>query len=142
MSAESEESAVSRADEVEKGTPSPSSVDSASSSPPATFEEALRRIYAEKLAIMQNRQRKYGPGNIDGTGLVGCATRIRDKWERFWRFVTDADITEYPDESTTDTLIDMGNYADIALMLRRGWWGLPMEKADYGIVSAEERDLR
>ena len=109
---------------------------------PKTFEEALRLIYAEKLAIMQNRQRKYGPHNIDGTGLLGVAVRIRDKWERFWRFVTAADITEYPDESTTDTLIDMGNYADIALMLRRGWWGLPMEKADFGIENPKERDLR
>ena len=67
---------MSRGDEVEKtGFPSPSSSDSASPSPPTTFEEALRRIYAEKLAIMQNRQRKYGPGNIDGTGLLGVAVR-------------------------------------------------------------------
>ena len=97
-------------------------------SDPTTFEEALRRIYAEKLAIMQNRQRKYGSGNIDGTGFLGCATRIRDKWERFWRFALAIDTTDYDDEGIEDTLIDMSNHSDIALMLRRGWWGLPMEK--------------
>ncbi len=94
---------------------------------PTTFEEALRRIYAEKLAIMQKRQRKYGSGNIDGTGLLGCATRIRDKWERFWRFALAIDTTDYDDEGIEDTLIDMSNHSDIALMLKRGWWGLPME---------------
>ncbi len=98
---------------------------------PTTFEEALRRIYAEKLDIMQNRQRKYGPNNINGTGLVGCATRIRDKWERFWRFAQAIDTTDYEDEGIEDTLIDMSNHSDIALMLRRGWWGLPMEKEKY-----------
>lgn len=95
---------------------------------PSTYEEALRRIYAEKLAIMQKRQRKYGSGNITGTGLVGCATRIRDKWERFWRFALAIDTTDYDDEGIEDTLIDMSNHADISLMLKRGWWGLPMEK--------------
>ena len=32
------------------------------------------------------------------------------------------------DESLRDTLIDLGNYADIALMVLDGTWGLPMEE--------------
>src|SRR3990167_2522889 len=95
---------------------------------PRTFEAALSRIYWDRLAVMVNRQRKYGPDNILSTGLLGIAVRMRDKWERLWRFASKQDETQYADESLRDTLIDLGNYADIALMLLDGTWGLPMEE--------------
>ena len=94
-----------------------------------TFESALRNLYEERLAVMRDRQRKYGPTNITGTGLLGIAVRMRDKWERLWRYASKQDETQYADESLRDTLIDLGNYADIALMVLDGTWGLPMEES-------------
>ena len=106
-----------------------------------TFESALRSLYDERLAVMRDRQNKYGPDNINATGLLGIAVRMRDKWERLWRYASKLDRQSYADESLRDTLIDLGNYADIALMLIDGTWGLPMEASieqDYEASKAKE----
>lgn len=95
-----------------------------------TFESVLRDLHAEKLEVMRVRHRKYGPGNINSTGLLGCAVRMRDKWERFWRYVTAEDTTEYSDESVRDTLLDLSNHADIARLVLDEKWGMPMEPVD------------
>ena len=111
---------------------------------PRTFQDALDAVYVERACVMCNRQRKYGPDNILSTGLLGIAVRMRDKWERLWRYASKQDETNYADESLRDTLIDLGNYADIALMLLDGTWGLPMEEdsPEEFVEKARERDAR
>lgn len=97
---------------------------------PKTFEDALDTILAEMRAVMIERQLKYGPTNIQDCGKPGIAVRLSDKAARLRHAWLDGRGVDAPDESVDDTLIDAANYAVIGLMLRRDWWGLPMEDED------------
>lgn len=114
---------------------------------PKTLEEAVEILVREQLDILFRRQRKYGPQNIARGGLMGVLMRKRDKLERAWTLtglsqlaeckdawefaqrVARGDIVppgETLDETLEDTLFDDANYSLIGLLLRRGWWGLPL----------------
>ena len=119
---------------------------------PRTFEEALDRILSEMRAVMIERQKKYGPNNIRRLGVRGVLDRaMHDKMERLRRYYDREDLrarcreagmpqeiidrylpslaADYGGEALEDAHIDAANYVGvIALMLRRGWWGLPMEE--------------
>ena len=97
---------------------------------PETFEDALDTILAEMRAVMIERQLKYGPTNIQDCGKPGIAVRLSDKAARLRHAWLNGRGVDAPDESVEDTLIDAANYAVIGLLLRRGWWGLPMEGED------------
>lgn len=94
---------------------------------PTTFEDALDCILAEMRAVMIERQLKYGSTNILDCGRAGIAVRLSDKAARLRHAWLDGRGVDAPDESIEDTLIDAANYAVIGLLLRRDWWGLPME---------------
>lgn len=96
-------------------------------SKPRSFEDALDTILAEMRAVMIERQLKYGSNNILDCGRAGIAVRLSDKAARLRHAWLDGRGADAPDESVEDTLIDAANYAVIGLLLRRGWWGLPME---------------
>lgn len=117
---------------------------------PQTFEEAVDRILAEMRAVMIERQRKYGPENIREQGVLGVLMRARnDKMNRLHRFYEREQVREmclahgmpqevldrylpvlsgdFADDSVEDAHLDAANYVGpIGLMLRRGWWGLPL----------------
>lgn len=118
--------------------------------PPATFEQAVDLALSEMRAVLIARQRKYGSDNIRQAGLLGVLNRVaQDKLARLRRVyerehlraqclnagmpaaVVDEylpAIADFADEAVDDAHLDAANYiGPISLMLRRGWWGLPLE---------------
>lgn len=106
-----------------------------------SFEGAFSVIYSEALELLINRQRKYGPENIRQQGIYGVITRIADdKLARVKQSLNgtlengrlELDPIETKgntgegDDSFEDALLDIANYALIALALHRGEWGKPL----------------
>ena len=104
-----------------------------------TFEQVMQEIYDECFDLLVQRQRRYGPTNIDQQGPWGVLSRIaNDKLARIKRAfngqvvhgeivldpITDTDT----DESYEDALKDLVNYGVILLALKRGLWGKPLEE--------------
>ena len=104
---------------------------------PKTWEDGLRRVMDELFKLMVERHRKYGPENINASGILGLLVRSMDKMARIKEgmkdvTITDADIErDYPDEAFDDAWMDLSCYTGpIYMMLMRGWWDLPMEKEE------------
>ena len=95
---------------------------------PRSFEEALDCILAEMRATMISKQADYGPGNIAAFGELGVLVRASDKLERLKHLITGNRTPNH--ESIDDAWLDLANYGIIAQMVRRDWWGLPMEEAE------------
>lgn len=109
---------------------------------PTTMEEAVDRVLEDARAILLERHRKYGPGNIGRGGLPGLYVRLNDKLERLWhgigldRLVAAGTVWQAAksleptatDESIEDAHLDGLNYFAIAELVRRGWWGLPFRE--------------
>ncbi len=103
-----------------------------------TFEDNFRKIYNEAFELLCEKQARYGNSNIEQLGLHGVISRIgNDKIARARKFmqgkIVDGQVVLDPldqgtDESRADTLLDIANYALIAVALQRGMWGAPMEK--------------
>lgn len=103
-----------------------------------TFEKVFGKIYNEAYDLLCEKQARYGDSNIEQLGLHGVISRIgNDKIARARKFmqgkIVDGQVILDPlDESTyeslADTLLDIANYALIAVALQRGLWGAPMEK--------------
>lgn len=94
---------------------------------PQTFEQALDAINAECDEVMIRKQLDYGADNIRLWGLLGVAVRATDKIMRLKELLTSGREPNF--ESIDDTLVDLRNYATIGMMLRKGYWGLPVERA-------------
>ena len=102
-----------------------------------TFEEVFQTIFDEAFDLLVERQKKYGPMNVEKLGLYGIFTRIEDKMERL-RHAFNGQIVkgvfnvnetdESSDESLDDGDIDAANYHLIRVALRRGLWGRPLER--------------
>lgn len=123
---------------------------------PQTFEQALDLCLADMRRVMMERQRKYGADNIRRLGLRGVVDRaVNDKGGRLLRYYKREELRQqcaeagmppdvldrylpplsgdFPDDSIEDAHIDQANYAGpISLMLKRGWWGLPLKDAQKG----------
>jgi len=95
-------------------------------SAPRTFTEAEGLIRDELSDILMCKQRDYGPGNIADFGEFGVLVRVNDKVARLKNLLSQGQRPE--NESIDDTWKDIANYAVIALMVKRGYWGLPMEQ--------------
>lgn len=103
-----------------------------------TFEKVFANIYNEAYALLCDKQARYGDSNIEQLGLHGVISRIgNDKIARAKKFlnrkIVNGQVVLDPipydqDESLTDTLLDIANYALIAVALNRGLWGAPMER--------------
>ncbi|MGB9791320.1 MAG: hypothetical protein ACPLTR_01935 [Thermacetogeniaceae bacterium] len=117
---------------------------------PRFWEEALDLVLDEMRKTMIQRHKKYGPKNILELGLKGVLDRAAsDKIARLKTYYeplfvrqwlqdhgVPQDIIDlyvptpknFADESVEDAHIDAANYlGPISLMLRRGWWTLPMK---------------
>lgn len=127
-----------------------------------SFEQVFTGVMAIKLQLMIAKQKDYGPGNIQKSGLRGISTRATDKIERWKTLQGDPDaqvekIKELLDdladdasgseldsfaynvakvvnptnavegESLDDTIMDLGNYGDIAYIVLYDAWGKPLE---------------
>ena len=74
--------------------------------------------------LMFRKQHDYGPGNILAFGEFGVLVRLNDKLERLKNLYKKG--VAPANESVEDSWRDAANYAIIALMLRRGWFTLPL----------------
>lgn len=104
--------------------------------PRESFEGEFKKIFSEAFMLLVERQRKYGPANIEQQGIPGIITRIKDdKLSRVKRALNGRivngeiyldPIVDADDETFEDALLDIANYALIALALKRGVWGRPL----------------
>lgn len=102
-----------------------------------SFEAEFQKIYSQAFSLLVLKQRRYGNSNIEQLGLHGVISRISfDKVSRALKFlngrVVDGKVELDPldsgnDESLEDTLLDIANYALIAVAIKRGVWGKPLE---------------
>ena len=110
----------------------------ASTASPETFEDVFSEIYKEAFTLLVDKQRRYGDANIEQLGLHGVVSRIaHDKAARAKKFLNGKiesgivildEIPDGQDESMEDTLLDIANYALIAVALLRNEWGRPMRE--------------
>lgn len=108
--------------------------------PPESFEDAVEEVVGDLMLVMYSKQRDYGRGNIDAFGEVGVLVRASDKLARLKNLLYDNPGSTPKNESVIDTWGDLANYAIIALMIRRGWWGLPLIESGLSPDSMEDKD--
>ena len=94
---------------------------------PTCFQEALYPIMEELAQLMIRKQRDYGHKNISDFGEFGVLVRANDKLARLKNMITPHGDEVAYNESIEDSWADLANYAIIALMIRCGVWGLPVE---------------
>lgn len=75
----------------------------------------LRAIQNEAFKLFVRKNKDYGDA-FATFGVVGVLTRIQDKINRCVS-ITKSSITLVNDESLIDTLLDLHNYAAMAMML-------------------------
>jgi hypothetical protein len=104
-----------------------------------SFEETFVLIFARRLQILIQRQRKYGPNNIRQQGIFGVLTRIReDKLSRISQALNGriengtVVLDPIPEGDSEDTWLDgtrdVGNYAAILEAVNLDVWGKPLEE--------------
>jgi hypothetical protein len=104
-----------------------------------SFEQVFSEIFTESWQILVDRQAKYGNMNIEQLGLYGVLSRVaNDKMSRVMKSMNgtivngkvllDVIENDHSDEAIEDALFDIANYALIAVSLRRGLWGKPLEE--------------
>ena len=93
---------------------------------PKKFEEASKIIYKEAFQIIVAKQKDYGTRNILDFGELGVLVRSNDKMARLKNLIASGNAPN--NESIEDSWKDLLNYSVIALMLRRGWFTLPLEE--------------
>ena len=77
-------------------------------------------VATEMKDIFVQKHKDYGKGNILDTGELGIAFRQSDKLNRLKNILQSAG--KPTNESIDDSWMDMGVYAVIAMMYRRGWF--------------------
>lgn len=94
--------------------------------PPKTFQEAAYLAAKETADLVIMKQMDYGPRNITDFGEYGILVRLNDKLQRLISLFKQDKEPE--NETVDDTWDDVGGYALVRKMLRRGWFTLPMKK--------------
>lgn len=90
---------------------------------PATRDELLRQIFNERcMPLLQNKGHDYSGDedslqNLRRHGVKGIVVRLGDKYERLDSLVWHEREARVADEKVEDTLIDIVNYALLALVL-------------------------
>jgi hypothetical protein len=77
--------------------------------------EQLRQIQSDALELFTKKNADYGDA-FSKFGLVGVLMRIEDKIQRALS-ISKSGIVLVDDEGIKDTLLDLHNYAAMALML-------------------------
>jgi len=87
------------------------------------FEQSVKDVYNEAMALLLRKHKDYGPKNISaspGGAVNGLRVRIHDKLARINNLYDSGATPE--NESLRDSFIDMANYALIALLVLDGNW--------------------
>jgi hypothetical protein len=109
-----------------------------------SFENTFAEIYSEAYKLLVDKQERYGDLNIAQLGLHGVISRLaHDKVSRAKKFlngsIVNGEVRLEPmdhntEESLEDTLLDIANYALIAISIQRGKWGRPMDNGERTLV--------
>ena len=79
--------------------------------------EQLKLIHSESLEVFRKKNKDYGDA-FAKYGVGGVIMRIGDKINRMMS-ISKNGVALVDDESLDDTLLDLHNYAAMALMLRK-----------------------
>jgi hypothetical protein len=93
------------------------------------LEKKVVEVFRIAFQLWQSRQKKYGRGNIARTGSLGCYIRSEDKMARL-RGVYVQRKGDMPDESISDSWLDLVNYAVMGYMCHHKLWP-GLEQADW-----------
>jgi hypothetical protein len=94
---------------------------------PQTLDQAFKQVNDELLAMFLKKHKDYGKGNILSVKELGIALRISEKIERIKHLLMQQNPPT--NESIEETWIDIGVYAVIAVLLKRGQFeGLEVPK--------------
>jgi hypothetical protein len=77
--------------------------------------EQMKRVQTEGLELFRKKNADYGDA-FAKFGPVGVIVRMEDKIQRFVS-ITNSGVNLVNNESLRDTLIDLHNYAAMAIML-------------------------
>jgi hypothetical protein len=91
------------------------SIDTASITAAPNRVEQLKQVQAKALELFTKKNIDYGDA-FAKYGVIGVLMRIEDKIQRALS-ITKNNITLVDDEKIQDTLLDLHNYAAMALML-------------------------
>jgi hypothetical protein len=80
-----------------------------------TREEQMKLVQSEALTLFQKKNKDYGDA-FANFGTIGVLVRLSDKISRAVS-ISKSSVTLIKDESLRDTLIDLHNYAAMAIML-------------------------
>jgi len=100
-----------------------------------TFESGCKELTDELAKLVIKKQKDYGKGNILAFGEYGVLVRLNDKVERLKNLIGKK---EPQNESIYETWQDVAGYAIIALILREGWFELPLEDLSAEALAKEE----
>jgi len=78
-------------------------------------EEQMRKVHDEALALFLKKNADYGDA-FAKYGVIGVLMRIEDKLQRSMS-ITKNGVNLIKDEGIRDTLLDLHNYAAMAIML-------------------------
>ena len=81
--------------------------------------EQMKAVQAEALELFTRKNADYGDA-FSKYGVIGVLMRIEDKLQRSMS-ITKNGVNLVNDEGIRDTLIDLHNYAAMALMLLDEW---------------------
>jgi len=87
---------------------------------PKYLDEAFEQTCKELTKMFIKKHHDYGKGNILSIKELGIAFRNSEKTERLKHLLTNK--TNPKNESIEETWIDIGVYAIIAIMFRKGWF--------------------
>lgn len=87
---------------------------------PQTLEEAFETVCRELEDVFIRKHKDYGKGNILDTKELGIAYRISDKLNRLKHLLETG--SKPSNESIDESWVDIGVYAVIAVMYKRGWF--------------------
>lgn len=101
---------------------------------PKDFEQYFQGLYDEARDILVQRQRQYGPANIESLGIPGVFSRMSDdKMSRVKKalsgefikgrvVLSQASLKELQHPSVRDALMDAANYCLILVSLIENEW--------------------
>ncbi|OFZ40261.1 MAG: hypothetical protein A2070_06900 [Bdellovibrionales bacterium GWC1_52_8] len=87
---------------------------------PKYLDEAFSQVTKEMLSTFLKKHKDYGKANILDMGELGIAFRISEKFNRIKHLLMNGKTPT--NELLEDSWIDIGVYAAIALLLKRGWF--------------------
>ena len=85
---------------------------------PQTLDQAYKEVTEEMLRMFLKKHKDYGKGNILSVKELGIALRISEKIERIKHLLMQGEAPA--NESVEETWIDIGVYAALAILYRRG----------------------